>query len=214
MKKFVILFALLSACSPEPKNPQDAFFDRLSAHCGKSYAGSLVSDDRLDKAMQGKAMAISFTQCSDTQVRIPFHIERQPDIWDRSRTWVITRTDTGLKLKHDHRHEDGSADKITQYGGVTADDGSADLQKFPVDQESINLFTENSMTTSSSNIWSVGISAGKAAQYSYQMERVNRKFRVEFDLTKPIKTPPPAWGDEPDTAKPDTAPTNAKEAQS
>lgn len=196
---------LLSACTandgpenkPEPNaSPQDAFFDRLSAHCGKSYAGSLVSDDRLDKAMQGKAMVITFTQCNDTQMRIPFHIERNPDEWDRSRTWVITRTDTGIKLKHDHRHKDGSADKITQYGGVTEDNGSADLQKFPVDQESIDLFTENSMTTSNTNIWSVGITEGNEAKYSYQLERVNRKFRVEFDLNTPIDTPPPAWGDE------------------
>lgn len=197
--------ALLSttSCSQEKQanadpqiSPQDAFFDRLSAHCGNAYAGSLVSDDRLDKAMQGKAMVIFFTQCTDSQIRIPFHIERNPDEWDRSRTWVITRTNGGLRLKHDHRHEDGSEDKVTQYGGDTADIGTADLQSFPVDQESIDMFGQNGLTTSSTNIWSVGITDGEQPTYSYQMERVNRKFRVEFDLSKTIDTPPPAWGDE------------------
>ncbi len=196
--------ALLAATSCSQKQeddnsqttPQDIFFDRLSAQCGKAYAGSLVSNDRLDKAMQGKAMVIFFTQCTDTQVRIPFHIERNPDEWDRSRTWVITRTQNGLRLKHDHRHEDGSEDKVTQYGGDTADIGTADLQSFPVDQESIDMFSKNGLSTSSTNIWSVGITEGDEPIYSYQMERVNRKFRVEFDLSNAIDTPPAAWGDE------------------
>ena len=34
-----------------------------------------------------------------------------------------TTTATGLRLKHDHRHEDGHPDKVTLYGGDTADAG-------------------------------------------------------------------------------------------
>ena len=178
------------------KTSQDIFFNRLSTHCGKSYAGSLVSDDEFDRDMVGKDMRISITNCSDTRIDIPFHIEREKDQWDRSRTWVITKTEGGLRLKHDHRHEDGSEDKITQYGGDTADNGSANLQSFPVDQESIDLFNQNDLNASITNIWSVGITEGENPIYSYQMERVNRKFRVEFDLSKPVDTPPPAWGHE------------------
>ncbi len=177
----------------ETSNPQDEFFNNLTARCGQSFTGKLVSDDELDTAMSGKDMRISITNCSETRIDIPFHIEREKDVWDRSRTWVITRTNNGLRLKHDHRHEDGSEDKITQYGGDTSDTGSAELQHFPVDDESKILFTENGLTTSSTNIWSVGITDDI---YSYQMERVNRKFRVEFDLSKPVDTPPPAWGHE------------------
>lgn len=65
-----------------------------------------------------------------------------------------------------------------------------------MDQESVDLFTNNGLSTSSTNIWSVGITTGVEAKYSYQLERINRNFRVEFDVTKPIETPPPAWGDE------------------
>ena len=42
-------------------------------------------------------------ECSEDAIRIPFHVGE-----DRSRTWVVTRTANGLRLKHDHRHEDGS----------------------------------------------------------------------------------------------------------
>ena len=203
---YLIIYSMLlftASCTSEKQtnisqesSPQKAFFDRLSAHCGNAYAGSLVSNDRLDSAMQGKAMVIYFSQCTDTQIRIPFHIESGPNEWNRSRTWVISRTNDGLRLKHDHRHEDGSADKVTQYGGDTTDNGSADLQNFPVDQESIDVFSKNDLSASTTNIWSVGITTGENPIYSYQMERVNRKFRVEFDLSKTIDTPPAAWGDE------------------
>ena len=51
-------------------------------------------------------------ECSADTIRVPFHVAD-----DHSRTWVITRTTTGYRLKHDHRHKDGSEDKVTQYGG-------------------------------------------------------------------------------------------------
>jgi hypothetical protein len=36
---------------------------------------------------------------------------------DRSRTWVFTKTAASVRLKQDHRHKDGSEDRVTQYGG-------------------------------------------------------------------------------------------------
>jgi len=50
--------------------------------------------------------------CTEEEIRIPFHVGE-----DRSRTWVLSRSDSGFRLVHDHRHEDGSADAITGYGG-------------------------------------------------------------------------------------------------
>jgi hypothetical protein len=52
---------------------------------------------------------------------------------DRSRTWVITRTATGLRLKHDYRHTDGTPDALTMYGGDTVGPGTAQRQSFPAD---------------------------------------------------------------------------------
>ena len=124
--------------------------------------------------------------CSANEIRIPFNVGE-----NRSRTWVLTRTEQRLRLKHDHRLEDGSEDAITQYGGDTATDGSATRQEFPVDAQSIALFTANNMQVSNTNVWTVEIDA---ARFAYELRREGRLFRVEFDLTQPIATPPPAWG--------------------
>ncbi|MFZ2236097.1 MAG: hypothetical protein WAV67_06950, partial [Dokdonella sp.] len=97
----------------------------------------------------------------------------------------------GLRLKHDHRHADGNEDAITQYGGDTATDGTATRQEFPVDAESIALFTANDMQVSNTNIWAVEIDD---ARFAYELRRKGRLFRVEFDLTQAILTPPAAWG--------------------
>ncbi len=111
--------------------------------------------------------------------------------WDRSRTWLITRTDSGLRLKHDHRHADGSPDAATMYGGDTADFGSAFVQAFPVDEESIAMFRAGGATASVTHVWQVEMDA---RTYAYQLSRAGRLFRVEFDLTHPIAPPPAPWG--------------------
>ena len=50
---------------------------------------------------------------------------------DRSRTWILTLSEKGLLFKHDHRHPDGTPDKITMYGGWAAEGGTAYLNVFP-----------------------------------------------------------------------------------
>lgn len=199
----------LAACATAPAPPtpaataQDAFWAALSSHCGKAYAGRLVSDEAADADMRGMAMAMHVRECSDTRIAVPFHIQRADGTWDRSRTWLITRTDAagegGLRLKHDHRHEDGSADVLTMYGGDTAAEGSARVQAFPVDAESIALFWREGRQVSVTNVWQVAVDpAGTpGAAYVYALTRPApnaRLFRVEFDLTRPITAPPAPWG--------------------
>lgn len=192
-----VLTLLAGGCASTPaENPQDAFFAALSSHCGRAYAGSLVSSDAADAEMAGRPMVMQVRDCSDQGVAIPFHIQNADGGWDRSRTWLITRTDRGLRLKHDHRHEDGSADAVTFYGGDTATPGTARAQDFPVDAESIALFRANDLPASVTNVWRVEIDpAGTpGGRYAYQLSREGRLFRVEFDTTRPVAPPPPAWG--------------------
>lgn len=176
----------LSACQPKAVSPQDTFFKKLSTHCGKAYAGKLVSKDEVDADFASKDLVMHVRECSDTEIRIPFHVDD-----DRSRTWVITKTDSGLRLKHDHRHEDGSEDAVTQYGGDTLYAGAQSRQVFPVDQYSIDMFLKEGLDVSIVNVWAIEINN---ATYSYELSRPNRHFRVEFDVTKPITPPPPPWG--------------------
>lgn len=185
--------AILSLCAcstraaPEPAHA-DTFMATLSAHCGKAYAGRMVTSDEADADFAGQAMVMHVRSCTDDEIRVPFHVGD-----DRSRTWVITRTDGGMRLKHDHRHEDGEEDVITQYGGDALAPGSAARVEFPVDQYSIDLFNREGLTASVTNVWALELTED---MYAYELRRANRHFRVEFDLTEPVATPPAPWGAE------------------
>ena len=200
MAASLALIALAGACSPHVPTlskitptttthrdgPHQQFFDAIAKQCGKAFAGRLVSTDAADVDMANKTMVMHVSNCSANEIRIPFQVGE-----DRSRTWVLTRTRQGLRLKHDHRHLDGSEDAITQYGGYTTTEGSVTRQEFSVDLESIALFTANAMHVSNTNVWGVEIDANR---FAYELRREGRLFRVEFDLTKPVATPAPAWG--------------------
>lgn len=179
----------VSACAtpiaPEPA-PADTFMATLSAHCGKAYEGRLVSTNEADADFAGQAMVMHVRSCADGEIRVPFHVGG-----DRSRTWVITRTESGLRLKHDHRHEDGEEDAITQYGGDAVVIDTASRVEFPVDEFSIDLFNREGLTASVTNVWALDLTE---TLFAYELRRANRHFRVEFDLTQPVATPPAPWG--------------------
>jgi hypothetical protein len=181
------------ATTPAATNPQDAFFTALSARCGKAYAGRLASDEEADADMRGKAMVMHIRHCTDDRIEIPFHIDGLgPDGgWDRSRTWIVSRTATGLRLKHDHRHADGTPDAVTLYGGDTADAGTAARQTFPVDAESIAMFEGTGRSVSNTNIWVIETTP---AGFTYGLNREGRHFRVAFDYARPVTPPPAPWG--------------------
>lgn len=194
MKRLLVAGAMamtLSACAstPSPISPQDRFFSNLRALCGQSYAGRVVTTDAADANFANQPLAMQVRECSDDEIRIPFHVGE-----NRSRTWVITRTQAGLRLKHDHRHEDGTEDTLTQYGGDTVSAGTAERQEFPADEFSRNLFTANNIPQSVTNVWAVEVHPGRT--FAYELRRPNRHFRVEFDLTQPVAAPPPPWGAE------------------
>lgn len=196
----------LTACVPadEPRpetSPQDIFFERIAMLCDKAYRGKLVSEDAADADFRGKEMIMHVSKCEQNKIEIPFHVATDDEEWNRSRTWILSRSADGIRLKHRHRHEDGSLDSVTNYGGNTANSGTEDRQEFPVDAESITSFEANDLKPSVHNIWAVEISPpGQSdAQFAYELRRPEgpneRFFRVEFDLSKPVSTPPVPWGD-------------------
>lgn len=178
----------LSACaSAPPASPQDTFFANLSTLCGHAYAGRVVTTDAADASFTSQPLVMHVRDCSASEIRVPFNVGE-----NRSRTWVITRTAEGLRLKHDHRHEDGSEDVLTQYGGDTANAGSATRQEFPADAHSQQLFRANNIPASVDNIWAIEVHPGQS--FAYELRRPNRHFRVEFDLTRAVPAPPASWG--------------------
>lgn len=190
----------LDAPVPEPA-PADAFMAAIASHCGQAFAGRIVANEPASPtpdAFEGKALVMHVRGCDDPtrELRVPFHVGD-----DHSRTWVITRTERGLRLKHDHRHEDGTPDEQTMYGGDTASEGTAMRQEFPVDQESIELFGRTGADVSTTNTWAMEIEPGK--RFLYELSRPEgglnpegRLFQVEFDLTTPVDLPPAPWGSE------------------
>ena len=191
------LAACVSSTAPHPA-PADAFLAALASHCGKAYAGRIVAN-RPDPAappaagpdpFEGKPLVMHVRGCEAParELRVPFHVGE-----DHSRTWVLTRTPGGLRLKHDHRHADGTPDVLTMYGGESHTRGSAVRQAFAVDAESIALFRREGSAASVTNTWAMEIEPGR--RFVYELSRpAGRLFRVEFDLTRPVPLPPAPWG--------------------
>lgn len=188
-----VLASALAACATTPSHtsPHDRFLTNLRTLCGKAYTGRVLVDVPASNAPNpfvGQTLVMHVRDCGRDVVRIPFHVGD-----DRSRTWVVTRTTTGLRLKHDHRHADGSEDVLTQYGGDTSNAGTATRQEFPVDAESKALFTREKREVSNTNTWAMEVEPGRV--FVYELARPGgRLFRVAFDLTTPVAIPPPAWG--------------------
>ncbi len=174
--------SLLDQSAHELPEEQDAFWGSLLELCGMAFEGT---DDEVRRVMHVR-------HCSPDEIQIPLHVDD-----DRSRTWILTRHAEGLRLKHDHRHEDGTEEEVTQYGGDTRDAGSAASQDFYADD-----FTGELVPGAGNNIWTMELEPG--ASFAYQLVRTGEDWQVrwEFDLTRPVEAPPAPWGYE------DTEPTH------
>lgn len=183
-KLLVVAATMLAATTARA----DGVFETLQANCGKAFEGQ-VSRGAADDPWRSARLVMHVRDCSDTEIRVPLAFND-----DRSRIWVITRMDSGLRLKHDHRHEDSSKDTVTWYGGASiAPDGApGDTEiDFPVDGESVALFKREGLTASTVNVWQLSVAGG---MLNYRLMRPGgRDFMVSFDLTMPVDAPPPAW---------------------
>lgn len=180
---FAVLACQPATPHPEETNAYDAFWTSLSTLCNSAYEGQVVDVSPADTVFTGKTLVMHVRHCSPEAVRIAFNVGE-----DRSRTWVLTRTDDGLRLKHDHRHEDGSEDAVTQYGGDTRVEGDATTQEFHADAHTAEL-----IPAAATNVWTVEVLPGRFA-YALRREGTDRRFRVEFDTNSPVTPPPPSWG--------------------
>ena len=165
--------------------PQEGFLIRLQSLCGgERYGGRVVSSDPEDADMRGEPLTMGPAACETedgrlTRIAIPFAVGE-----DASRTWIVTRTESGLKLRHRHLLADGAEDPVSQYGGVADGGGTFTRQAFPADAETRALFDAQGLPQSGANVWAVEIVPGDA--FAYEMTRPGRAFRAEFDLMRPL----------------------------
>jgi hypothetical protein len=192
MRFYLLLLALITlSCSTVKKtmpvaqsNSQQQYWTALQSLCGKAYEGAVVEAPANDTAFRNKTLVMHVRSCDDKIIRIPFFAGS-----DRSRTWLLTRDDNGLMLKHDHRHPDGTADSVTQYGGRTANSGSATLQVFAADQQTVNI-----LPAAVGNVWWIEVVPGSYMTYNLRRVGTDRLFIVRFDLTKEVPAPAAPWG--------------------
>lgn len=160
------------------------FWTELQKLCGKAYAGTLVSAPENDLDFKGKTLVMHVRACEKNRLRIPFFVGA-----DKSRTWVLTRKNDRLLLKHDHRHEDGTPDKITMYGGWTTSGGAAARQMFAADQQTVDI-----LPAGASNVWWIELVPGEYFTYNLRRMGTERFFSIKFDLTKEVAKPEAPWG--------------------
>jgi len=172
---------MLSVFAQE-KTAAKLFLEQFKAFEGQYFEGEIVAGGREGDGFTGKRLLMQVMSYDDRQVKIPFYVGE-----DKSRTWILTYSNQVLELKHDHRHEDGTPDKVTFYGGTSPNTGSSTIQVFPADQETCAL-----IDYACQNVWWITMD-GKT--YTYNLRRIgsDRLFSVKFDLTKPIKSDYKPW---------------------
>lgn len=186
MIKFLLLVFFAGsgiALAQEPETNTQVFWENLQSLCGKAYTG-MILEAPADDTFREHDLVMHVRSCEENKIRIPFFVGD-----DRSRTWVLTRKDDRILLKHDHRHEDGSEDEVTQYGGLSANQGLSTLQTFPADQQTADLIPE-----AASNIWWIEVVPEEYFSYNLRRIGTDRYFSIQFNLSEETEVPEAPWG--------------------
>ena len=148
---------------------QEVFWRRLGQLCGRAYEGRMA--EGTDSTFVRHRLLMQVRDCSPDEVRIGFVIGP-----DSSRTWIVRRTEGGLALRHDVREGD-----VSGYGGVTRGPGTAQRQDFAADSATARM-----LPPAANNVWSLEILNGQTFAYTVGRPGVRQRFRLEFDLRRPI----------------------------
>lgn len=183
MKYFLLLvfFGAQTLIAQEKTNSK-LFLEQFKPFEGQYFEGEIIAGAREGDDFSGKKLLMQVMSYDDREVKIPFYVGE-----NKSRTWILSYSNNVITLKHDHRHEDGSPDKITFYGGTSPNEGSLNTQIFPADQETCEL-----IDYACQNVWWITMDGNT---YTYNLRRVgsDRVFSVKFDLTKPVSSDYKPW---------------------
>ena len=156
----VALLLMSNLAVGEAAEPQAVFFERIHALCGARFEGRSTFPEDPGEAFRDQLLVAVVETCDEQVIRIPFRVGD-----DTSRTWILTRGEGGLELKHDHRHPDGTPDDITMYGGTSAKPGTGLSQSFPADEHTAELIPE-----AETNEWFLSLSED-GSELTYYLER-------------------------------------------
>jgi hypothetical protein len=175
-----------AAASPGVLAPeQAAFWASLQRFCGHAYRGRLSDATAYYRArLEGQALLAHFRDCGEDRMHIALHVDD-----NRSRNWILTRVGGTIRLKHDHRHADGTEEEITQYGGDAPVPGLPHRQIFPADAHTARILPQRA-----DNFWFLDLVDGSTLHYGVHWPTVGHSVRMEFDLSTPVAAPPAPWG--------------------
>lgn len=170
MKRWTLGITLVGLLSL-PVSAQ-SLFDTLQKHDGRAYPGKMSFSNKANDEMN-QPMLMTVKVVSESEIRVPFQVGE-----NKSRTWILTRTAEGITLKHDHRHDDGTPDELTNYGGTDSNVQLGNQLIFPADQETITMLPE-----AATNAWSLRLSPDGKQLFYYLERHKQPRFEAVFDLS-------------------------------
>lgn len=184
IRSLILVFLLATSTSAQGEPANVTFWNELQKLCGKAFAGTVAAAPADDTTFKDKSLVMHVRSCEKDRIRIPFVVGE-----DRSRTWILTRKGDRIELRHDHRHADGTPDKVTMYGGWTTSVGMPTRQMFPADQETVNV-----IAAAATNVWWIDLVPGESFAYNLRRMGSERYFSIKFDLKNAVAHPPAPWG--------------------
>lgn len=181
-----LLFGAQASWADEPlSDEQQAFWDRMGSLCGQAFAGE-VSDvtEYYREALVGRELIAHGVSCEDERIHVALHVDG-----DRSRNWILTIVDGTIRLKHDHRHADGTEEDISQYGGDAPVPGLPHRQIFPADAHTAEI-----LPARADNFWFMDFVDEDTFQYGVHWPKHGHSVRLSFDLSNPVEPPSLPWG--------------------
>ncbi len=165
-------------------DPAGTFWNELRTLCGRSFTGSPTEVSVLDSAIVGEILVLNVWQCWNEEVRLAFHVGD-----DHSRVWVVSMDGDGLHLNHAVHAATGEPASFTNYGGAALGPGTAQMQTFEPDPETLVRFP-----SAAGSRWTLEFAPGERRSYTYTADDGARRFRVDFDLRSSAPRPPSPWG--------------------
>jgi len=159
------------------KSDQDIFFERFKDLEGRKFLGTQVFIRKDMESWADRELIMHVREFHFDVIYLPFRVGD-----DTSRTWTLYRENDGrLRLRHDHRHDDGTPEDLTLYGGYTSHGSNKFMQIFPADEYTCNL-----LPRICDNEWTMMFNEDLRT-FSYILRKAGDLIiRIDFDLTNPL----------------------------
>jgi hypothetical protein len=182
---FALLVALTGCLRPPAVTDpvQREFWNSLRVLCGRAFPGTLVRASGADTMLARSPLVLDVWQCYDREVRLAFHVGD-----DRSRVWLLSPVQSGLRLAHALHRADGSTEEFSEYGGLTRTPGTAGRQEFLADERTVR-----DVPSAATTVWALELVPRERLTYALR-DAAGERFRVDFDLTRTAPHPPTPWG--------------------